>query len=170
MKISGIIIIAAFVLISNLSAQNVDKRSRKKLKLEKKEAREKEVVKIIHDKNFIFSARHANPLSGSSRSLISDYDLVIKNDSAFAYLPYFGVAYHAEYMGTDGGIKFKESLREYQMNTKKEMYTIEFSIDSPKDHYICILSISKSGYATLDISSNKRQAINFNGIIESPER
>lgn len=159
-------LVAGLFIASSLTAQNKDNLTRKELKAEKKATMEKEVEEKLKSKNFTFKARQANPMSGSSINLTSEYDLKMKNDSAFAYLPFFGVAYRAEYGSTEGGIKFEEIASEYKMNLKKDIYTIEFTVKSSKDQYDCVFTISKSGYGTLQISSNNRQQISFYGILE----
>ncbi len=157
------------VLFSTVAAQNKETLSRKERKKEKKEAKAKEVASLIDNKNFIFTAQQAIPMSGPSINLTSDYNLILAVDSAKAFLPYYGVAYQAEYMEKDGGIKFNEPMSNYKLDLKKGLYNISFTANSPKDQYNCVLSISKSGYATVHISCNKRQAIQYSGSIEKPE-
>ncbi len=157
------------VLLSTVAAQNIGDLSRKERKKERKEAKAKEVASLIDNKNFMFTAQQAIPMSGPSINLTSDYHLILTADSAKAHLPFYGVAYQAEYMERDGGIKFNEPMSNYKMNIKKGIHNISFTVNSPKDQYNCAVSISKSGYATLHISCNKKQTIQYSGFIEKPE-
>ena len=71
------------------------------------------VTQKVQSKDFVITVNYANPLRGQQIYLTSDYDLRIKNDSAFAYLPYYGVAYVAPYGISEGGIKFSEPVNDY---------------------------------------------------------
>ena len=51
-----------------------------------------EVNSKVQSKDFTIEVKYANPIGGGHFNLSYGYDLRIKNDSAFAYLPYFGVA------------------------------------------------------------------------------
>ena len=166
MKKTAFFLLFAIFLTSIAIAQNNEGLTRKQQKAEQKATLKKELKKMVDTQTIKFIARQAYPMSGSSVALTSYYTLQLKNDSAYAYLPYFGVAYQAEYASTDGGIKFEEKMAAYKTSLVKGAYEIEFSAKSPKDSYWCSLSISQEGYATLIVNSQHRQQIRFYGIID----
>ncbi|HEU4472293.1 MAG TPA: DUF4251 domain-containing protein, partial [Flavisolibacter sp.] len=47
----------------------------------------------VESKRFVFKPQSAQPLSGPSRQLTTDWDMTVLNDSLIAYLPYFGRAF-----------------------------------------------------------------------------
>lgn len=150
-------------------AQNENSQNRKVIREAKKAKIEATVKKAIDSKNFIFTVRNANPTTGPSIMLNSDYDLKITEDSAYSYLPYFGEAYKADYGSNEGGIKFENLTYNYRIefNTKTNFYEIRFEIIEPNDTYRIYLNISSSGYGNLIISSNNRQTISYDGILSN---
>ena len=170
MKKILLLISCSIFLMPSISAQNTNDIKRKERKKAKKEAKANEVKSLINNKNYMFTAQQAIPMSGPAISLTSDYELVITPDSAIAYLPYFGVAYQVDYLERDGGIKFKEPISSYESIINKGITNIEFLVNSPKDQYNCLLSISGPGYATLSISCNKKQSIQYSGVIQKPDQ
>jgi predicted component of type VI protein secretion system len=51
----------------------------------------REITRKVESKDYTIAVNYANPLRMRPVYLTSEYEVRIKNDSAFAYLPYFGV-------------------------------------------------------------------------------
>lgn len=102
-----------------------------------------EITQRVERKDFTVPAKYANPMRGSQIYLTSDYDLRIKNDSAFAYLPYFGVAYSAPFNSSEGGIKFSETMYDYVSvpNKKNDGWNIHFKVRSKVSEITITLEI-----------------------------
>lgn len=126
------------------------------------------VTQKVQSKDFTISVDFANPLRGRQISLTSEYDLKIKNDSVFAYLPYYGVAYVAPYGTSDGGIKFSEPAKEYSIvpNKRNNGWDIRFKINSKEYQYDFFVSIFNNGSSSFIVNSNQRDAISFSGEIK----
>jgi hypothetical protein len=77
------------------------------------------------------------------------------------------VAYTAEYGGGEGGIKFSETAGVSDWQVSKKGYDIRLEVKAPKDIYILYLSVSRLGYATLDVLCQNRQPMNFTGIVRA---
>lgn len=127
-----------------------------------------EVTQRIKVKDFTISAKYANPMRGSQIYLTSDYDLRIKNDSAFAYLPYFGVAYSAPFNSSEGGIKFSEPMYDYVSvpNKKNDGWNIHFKVKSKVSEITITLEVFKNGNSSFLVTSYERDVIRFNGEME----
>ena len=95
----------------------------------------------------------------------SNYELKITPDSVFAYLPYYGRAYTAPIGNDESGIKFTSTKFTYESTKAKKVWRITIAIKDTKDNQRLNLSISENGYASLNISSNTKQSITFNGYI-----
>lgn len=139
--------------------------------------------KIVHNQDFVFVATSAMPLSSQDISAVlnkmnngngsgsinltgSRYDLSIQKDSVVAFLPYYGRSYTASLNPDDAGIKFKSKDFTYQkVNRKKGGWNITIIPNDIKDHQKLTLSVSTSGYATLNVINNNRQPITFNGYL-----
>ena len=150
-----------------LTAQGANSPNKKQMRLEK----EKEIRELIESGNFRFLARTANPMSGRSINLTSNYDLKIYNDTIEAWLPFFGRAYSVDYV-SDGGIKFKEQAEttDKKFNSRKKIHEYTITVKTNKDKYNINLSVGLNGYGNLYVSSQNRQPISFYGTIEALDR
>src|SRR5882724_2970412 len=138
--------------------------------------KDKQSTKEAHIKNWVdsqaytFKARSAMPMSGNTRQLTSDYDLKITKTSVVSYLPYFGKAYSAPLNTSGGGIQFNSKDFSYTSTPKKKGgWDIQIKPKDVQEVQQMNLSISQSGYASLQVTSTSRQPISFNGIIVGPK-
>ncbi|KIO77981.1 hypothetical protein TH53_05985 [Pedobacter lusitanus] len=145
-------------------------------------------AKVINEKNYVFSATSASPLNVTDINNVmskmpgytgggninlngSNYDLSVTPDSVVAYLPYYGRSFTPK-LGdpNDSGIKFKSKNFTYKSTkTKKGNWTILINPKDVKDNYNLTLSVTKTGNATLTITSNSQQSISYNGNITEPK-
>ncbi len=135
------------------------------------QAKAQEYASKIEDRNFTFHARSAQPMASKSINLNYNYYLKVTKDTIIASLPYYGRAYSAPMNATDIGIDFT-STDFFYLSEKKNNGTYEIEI-KPKDisnnqnQGISLrLSISPSGYGTLNTLSTNRQSISFYGTID----
>jgi Domain of unknown function (DUF4251) len=122
---------------------------------------------MIDSKSYQFHANSATPMKGRSVQLTSEYYLKIHSDSLDVYLPYYGRAYSVDYGSTDQGVEIKTTQFDYTADTTKKggwQVTI-IPKDKSKASKI-FLSISSTGYTTVNITSNTRQPISYYGTIE----
>ena len=121
----------------------------------------------VESKDFTVGVNLANPLRMKPVSLTSDYTLRIKNDSAFAYLPYYGVAQIAPFSG-EGGIKFAEPMIDYKMSSNKKStgWDIQFQLKSELVLYTVSMNIYDNGSSIIPVNSFNRDVINFNGEVK----
>lgn len=119
-------------------------------------------------KSYTIDVRMANPMRGKTIALSHGYELQIKTDSAYAHLPYYGVAQRAPYGNTDGGIKFDEPMKDYTINPKKKDngWDISFKIDAKDYSYELNLSIFDNGNTSIIVNSANRDAISFIGEVK----
>lgn len=134
-------------------------------------AKQKEIFERVQSGDFRIQAWQATPMRGRMIPLTSSYDLIIRNDSAIAHLPYFGRAYYAP-MTNEGGIKFAEPVKEYRahLNKKGDGYDISFDVKTFNQQYSIRLNVFQNGEAYMNFSSNQRDPINFNGNIMMEEK
>jgi len=131
---------------------------------DKKEATIKNVVET---QQYIFKAQSVSPMTGSQRTLTSDYDLTVSNSSIKSYLPYFGVAYIAPINSSGPGIEFNTTEFQYtKEKSRKDGWDITIVPKNVPEIQKLFLHISGSGYTTLQVTSTNRQPISFYGRIE----
>jgi hypothetical protein len=133
----------------------------------KKAEKTAKIKSLIDSRNYVFVAQNAYPMSGRMRNLTSDYNVAVSVDSVVSYLPYFGRAYTSADYGTNRSpLDFKTKSFDYTANPgKKDGWSITIK---PKDHksvQSMNLTVSSEGYASLQVTSNDRSAISFNGYI-----
>lgn len=127
--------------------------------------------KLVESQRYVFIPQSAMPLTGHVRQLTPDYSLVITKDTLDSYLPYFGRAYSAPINTTDGGIQFVSTSFEYTATPRKKSgWDISIKPKDAGDVQQMQLSVSETGYASLQVISTNRQAISFNGYITEVKR
>lgn len=145
-------------------------------------------LKVINNQHFTFNATSAMPMASADINRVLDrlpgggsgviqltgsqYQLIVTKDSVEAYLPYYGRAYNATMNPDDSGIKFKSKKFSYKADKRKKgSWIISMNFKDTKDAQSMTLNVSENGYATLNVNSNNRQPISFNGYLsESKER
>ncbi len=121
---------------------------------------------LIESGNYVYQVQSVNPTGGRTIHTTSMYTMKATDGTFDAYLPFFGRAYQADY-GGDGGIKFNgepENL-EIQKDARKYTISVSFTIKEPNDRFSVNLVVGSNGYGTLNITSQKRQAISYYGLI-----
>ncbi len=119
----------------------------------------------IENRDFTIRANYANPLRMRQVFLTSEYTLKIKGDSAFAYLPYYGVAHTAPMDPSDGGIKFSELMLDYtsKPTKKQDGREISFKVNTREYNYQINLTVFFNGSSTISVNSYQRDPITFYG-------
>lgn len=133
----------------------------------KPDSKELAIEKLITARSYVFKAQTVLPTSPTAnRQLSSDYDVKFSPDTIISYLPYFGRAYNAPMDPTKGGIQFTSTKFDYtQTARKKGGWDIVIKPHDTQDTRLMSLSVSETGYASLQVISNNRQPITFNGYI-----
>jgi hypothetical protein len=159
-KKASLIFIPALLCLTMANAQS------KPGSQDKEAAKEARIKNWVDSQTYVFKARSAMPMSGTTRQLTSDYDVKVTKTSVVSYLPYFGKAYSAPMNMTGGGIQFNSKDFSYTTTPKKKGgWDIQIKPKDVQDVQQMTLSISQSGYASLQVTSTSRQPISFNGVI-----
>ncbi len=119
--------------------------------------------KAIENRDFIIEVDRMLPMNGRSRALTSLYSLEIKGEDVKSYLPYFGRAYNIPYGGGDG-LTFESTITEYQSSLDAKGRTVvEFKTKTNDDQFVFRIHIFPNGSASVDVMSDNRQSISFQG-------
>jgi len=144
-------------------------------------------TKMVNNQNFVFNATTASPMANAELNAIMSqmpggqagliqlggnrYQLVVEKDTVSAYLPYFGRAYTATMNTNDSGIKFDSNDFTYETKKKKKgNWVITIKPKNQIDAQVLTLNVSENGFASLNVNSNNKQAISFNGYISEPKQ
>jgi hypothetical protein len=156
--LSAFIAILSIIVLSSkpLLAQGTDQKQ------------DAQIIKSLIDaQHYSFVAQRVVPLSMQGRQLTSDYELKISKDTLEAYLPYFGKTNSMPGSSSDNGINFKATDFKYAIEEKKKGgWNIKIALKDAGETKQLFLTISTSGYATLQVTSANREFISFNGYIQ----
>jgi hypothetical protein len=129
------------------------------------------IKELIDARSYVFKAQTMLPMGGRTRQLTTDYDVKVAKDSIISYLPYFGRAYTAPLDPSKGGIQFKSKDFEYTIsNKRKGGWDIVIKPKDAGDVRQMSIMISEDGYGSLQVLSNNRQPIIFNGYVTAREQ
>ncbi len=125
------------------------------------------ISSIVPARSYVFRAQSVLPMSGRSRQVSGDgYEVIVSKDTVNSFLPYFGRAYTAPIDPTNGGIQFISTNFEYTEAPRKDGgWEITIKPRDNRDVQQLFLSVSENGYASLQVTSNNRSPISYNGII-----
>lgn len=159
---------AIFILSCLLACANGLAQEREK---EKMATQEETVQKIFLSQRYIFIAQSVSPTGGPTRQLTSTYTFRVLQDTIICDLPYFGRVYQPSLSSSDGGINFTSLDFEYTTTERKKGgWDITIMPRDAKNSPRVYFTITADGYASVRISSTDRQAISYNGHIESPNK
>lgn len=127
--------------------------------------KQREIQNLIQSGNYVFVAQNVMPLGGRTINLTSIYDLQVLRDTVISNLPYFGRAFVAPMNPSEGGIRFTSTDFDYKVKDRKGGWDIAITPKDAKDVRQMLLSITESGYGNLQVISNNRQQISYNGYV-----
>ncbi len=132
---------------------------------------EAKVQSIINSKDFVFIAESASPMGGRTIYLTSVYSVRVSKDTLVADLPYYGRAYSAPMNPSEGGLKLTSTDFELSIQSKKkDGWNILITPKNARDVRQLFLNASENGYASMQVTSNNRQAISFTGYIKERKK
>lgn len=159
------------VLTVSVNAQESVNKTRKELKAEKITVQKNEIKKLIENKSFVFEARTAYSSELGTKNLSSLYNVKVKKDTIYSYLPYYGRAYNVDYASTESPMIFDLPVKELEiLKDQKKGYQVEVKVKKGMDNIIFNFSISETGSATLTVTSTHRQVITYSGEIVEKNR
>ncbi len=153
-------IVIPAVLLMILSACSVSSKTEKQaIGFEKTKT-------LIESGNYKFTVRSVTPIGGKTIQLTTPYSLEARAGIYQAYLPYYGRAYQAD-LGGDGGIEFEGEPEDLTVtgNSQKGTVTVKFVMRTSNDRFDVMLVAGSGGYGSLNIASQRRQAISYYGLV-----
>lgn len=134
-------------------------------KADKKAEKAAAVKAMIDEQRYVFKPQSANPMRGRTVQLTSEYTVKVSKDTIISDLPYFGRAFTAPIDPTKGGIQFNSTKFDYKLETIKKGWQVTIKPGDVSDVQRFFLTIFNNGSATLQVTSNNRTPISFNGYV-----
>lgn len=160
--------IALLLIVFTLSTAYSQEKTKKEKKEAAKIEKQKQLETLLNSKEFIFTAERAIPQGLRTVNLTSsDYFVKFHPQTIESHLPYYGRAYSGMPYGGDSGIMFNAAPTEYKLTKTKKDYQILATVKTESDTYNLNLSIGFDGYASLNVTSNKKSSISYSGSVSS---
>jgi len=132
-----------------------------------REDRDSQVKELIVSKHFVFSAESVLPSNGRLRILNSGEQMDLNGDTLITDLPFFGRAYTAPVNPAEGGFHFTSTDFEYIVKERKRGgWDVSIKPRDNSDVRQLSLNVSPGGAASLQVTSNNREFISFNGHVK----
>ena len=179
-----ILFFMALALSLNVASSQT-RAEKKALKKQEQEESYNITKQLIESGKYEFEATWATPLSGDiSRlnlvggnnvfignrvNLIGNSNFVrVNNKDANIFLPYFGRAFRVTNNRGGSGLEFEGTLEKYNVkyNDAKHKIEIKFTTKNTKDQLRFHIEITSKGGAVINVNSNNRQSIRYEGDIK----
>ena len=130
------------------------------------------VKPILDSQHYVFQPWTAQSLSGPLHHLnAGDFTLVITPNKIVSALPYYGRDYVAPMDPTTNVLDFKSGKFTYTLTPgKKDGWIVLIKPQDNEEIQQLQLTISSSGYSSLQVLFTNRDPITFNGIVLAPDR
>jgi hypothetical protein len=147
-----LIILASFIISLPSIAQKNEKKNT--------------IAQMVESKQFTFKVQQIMPMNGRSRPLIPEYEMTLMNDSLSVYLPYMGRSYTPDLDPSEIAIQMNTKNFSYSMTpSKRDGWDISIKPKGNRNVSAMEIHISSSGYADMQVNSNTRQSVSYNGYI-----
>ncbi|PBJ14331.1 DUF4251 domain-containing protein [Flavobacterium sp. ACN6] len=161
-------VLTLFFAVLSFSAAAQEK-TKKQLKEERELNKKNEIKALLDAKNFVFEAQKVTPQGGRLIQLdYSTYFLNFNTDNTTCDLPFFGRGFNVGY-NSDGGIKFEGKPTNIKVENKKNNTVLKATVRGRTDTYDLTFTVFYNGSATLNVNSNNRAAISYDGVLNAPK-
>ncbi len=134
-----------------------------KERLEKNSLIAQQVKNQVDSLDFDAEVTYMYPSRGLGRALDYGWNVRVKGDSIYSYLPYFGRAYQLPY-GGGKGLNFSCPIQSSKIHRDgKGKIRATFYARNDEDRYIYTFDIYGNGNFDLNIRADERDQINFTG-------
>ncbi|KQB44413.1 DUF4251 domain containing protein [Flavobacterium daejeonense] len=160
-------IVLLLLLCCNVFVGFAQEKTKRQLRIERRQEKEKEIEKLIDAREFQFVARNSNSQSFRMIDLTTNPNFVkFKPNFIKSEMPFFGRGYSGlAYGGSDTGLKFEGKPEEFSVQKKNKEYQIKVSVKGLNDFFNMTLLVSLDGSGILTVTSNNRAPISYFGVI-----
>tara|TARA_R110000787_G_scaffold108621_3_gene217049 strand:- start:5717 stop:6232 length:516 start_codon:yes stop_codon:yes gene_type:complete len=161
----SIVLLFMFALFSTqITAQTKEEKKEQKEQKDKKNY--EEMKDLVNSKSFEFTAiwistygKRINITSGSN-------SIEISQDSTKAAMQYFGTVTSVNFSGAEG-VKFDNKTIDYNVkfDDHKKKIIVSYSVKNKSETYNIYMSINKTGFAYVDVYSNNKNNVTYDGNI-----
>lgn len=130
-----------------------------------------QVMDSLNSSSYTILLDYVTPRRMKPQFLTSGYRVKIDGDTITSFLPYFGVAYRADFNGRDRSpLDFRAPILSYKSEqVKQDYFRIKLSTRHEMEIITYQIEVFSNGKATLDVISSDREGISFSGNINLAE-
>ncbi len=164
MKNLLLLLFAMTLVTSQLPAQ-----TKKELKKQKNTEEYEAMKALVSSKVYIFDADWISTTSGRKLNIASGSNsIVIVQDSTKAAMQFFGQVNSIRF-NENKGVEFNNVMKDYKVefNDKKKKILVSYSVKNKSENYTISMVITKSGFAFVDVYSNVKRHVTYDGNISA---
>ena len=121
----------------------------------------------IESKDFTFFVDRCLPTGLENSTFNSDVVLKLKNEIAYANLPFHGLLNVNPQQMTEGPINFNGEMKDFSMHyDKTKGWNILFKVEGNPYTYQVIMQISNKGNGIVKVESTKRSTMTYFGDVD----
>lgn len=136
---------------------------------ERRELMKKAVAEAVAKRQMHIDIMSMNSMRYGTRTVASDYFLELHGDSLRSYLPYLGQAHQAPMMSPAQGLNFDEPIQNIkESHPKEKLSRLEIGVRTQEDRYQYTIELYESGKAYINVQSQHRDPISFDGELVMP--
>lgn len=99
-----------------------------------------------------------------SRTVTPDFYLELSGDTLRSYLPYLGRAYQSPLGTTPIGLNFETAILDYhESRPKAHLMRLQLKVATQEDTYVYVINVFDTGKADIQVRSQYRDPISFDG-------
>lgn len=157
--------IILFLTVIALSIPSLNAQTKKELKNQKSEQQYQKIKKLIESKKYQFEANWISTNRGRRVDVNTGSNvLAIEQDSIRASMQFFGEVNSVRFSGGQG-VEINNELLDYKIeykDDKKKIY-VSFVAKDESETYNINMMITGSGYAYVDLYSNIKRNVTYDG-------
>ena len=154
-----------FLVIVLGASQFTFSQSKKELKEQKAQEDYQAIKDLVSSKKFIFDATWISTQRGQRINIAAGSNSIeIVQDSTKAAMQFFGEVTSIRFSGREG-VKFDNKMENYQVqfNDKKKRVIVSYNVKNKAENYSIYMSINNTGYAYVDVYSNNKSGVTYDG-------
>ena len=123
------------------------------------------IRQLVETGRYRIDVSQATPSGKQPINLSSNSMLIVRGDSVFSELPYYGNNYN---MSFSEGLVFRGRMIDYEFGAdRRDNSTVSFKVNTPEGLHRFTLRIMTNGLVDMNVTPAKRQMIRYQGVIST---
>lgn len=129
------------------------------------------ITEALANRQLRIEVRSMNTMRYGSRIVTPDFFLELRGDTLRSYLPYLGVSHQAPLASPSEGLNFETVMKSCQQsNPKNDLARLDIEAKTQEDQFVYHIDIFYTGRAVINVRSQHRDPISFDGEVVEMKR